>query len=124
GGALGWRPRLRRRAEMGLNSKAAITGLAEFAPRRLRDLTGVGTCLEQMSTLAVEAVTDGGLTLADVDGLVMGRIPEAEHFVPATIIEYLGLETRYSALMDLGGASAVSGLIRAAMAIATGMARA
>src|SRR5690625_5783697 len=54
----------------------------------------------------------------------MGRIAEAEHFIPATIIEYLGLETRFSALMDLGGASAVSGLIRAAMAIATGMARA
>jgi len=109
---------------MGLSNTAAITGLAEFAPRRLRDLAGVGTCLEQMSALAVEAVTDGGLTLADVDGLVMGRIAEAEHFIPATIIEYLGLETRFSALMDLGGASAVSGLIRAAMAIATGMARA
>lgn len=109
---------------MGLSKAAAIAGIAEFRPRKLKELTGVGTCLEQMATLALDAVQDAGLELREIDGLVMGRIAEAEHFIPATVIEYLGLETRFSALMDLGGASAVSGLIRAAMAIATGMARA
>lgn len=87
-------------------------------------MENVGTCLEQISTLALEALEDAGLELGDIDGLVTGRIAEAEHFVPATVIEYLGLQTRFSELMDLGGASSTSGVIRAAMAIATGMAQA
>lgn len=109
---------------MGLKNAAAIVGVTEFKTKKLKEIEGVGTCLEQMSTLATDALEDAGLELGEIDGVVMGRIPEAEHFVPATVIEYLGLQTRYSDLMDLGGASAVSGVIRAAMAVATGMARA
>lgn len=109
---------------MGLRRSAAIVGMAQFKPRKMRDLAGVGTCLEQMATLSLDALQDAGLALADIDGLITGRIAEAEHFVPATVIEYLGLETRFSELMDLGGASSTSGVLRAAMAIHAGLARA
>ncbi|HUH36665.1 MAG TPA: hypothetical protein VL027_01845 [Spongiibacteraceae bacterium] len=38
---------------MGLRRSAAIVGMAQFKPRKMRDLAGVGTCLEQMATLSL-----------------------------------------------------------------------
>ncbi len=101
---------------------SAIVGLAEFKPCKLGPAMPSGTSLEQMAELTAQALADAGLQLGQIDGLVTGSLVEAETFVPATVAEYLGLRVRFAERMDLGGASAVSGVIRAAMAVEMGLA--
>ena len=104
----------------GLRGEAAIVGVAEFAPVRKPEKLWMG--LEAYSELARMALDDAGLTIRDVDAVLTGNnLQEAQMFVPATIIEYLGIESHFSEIVDLGGASGAGLVLRAAMAIEMGL---
>ena len=104
----------------GLRGEAAVVGLAEWPAERRYDGPRAFT-LEQWASLAREALEDAGLGLDDVDGLVCSDIREASMFVPATIVEYLGRPVNFAERIDLGGATAVGMVWRAAAAIELGL---
>ncbi|MGH9137553.1 MAG: thiolase family protein [Acidimicrobiales bacterium] len=103
---------------MSLRGAAAVIGLAERAPSRYTDGE---TNLDVLAGVGVDAIRDAGLTLADIDGLVVHPIGGLPGFVPATVAEHLGLRPRYAELVDLGGATSAGMVWRAAAAIAAGM---
>lgn len=104
----------------GLRGEAAIVGVAEFAPMRKPEKLWMG--LEAYSELARMALEDAGLTIRDVDAVLTGNnLQEAQMFIPATLIEYLGIESHFSEIVDLGGASGAGLVLRAAMAIEMGL---
>jgi acetyl-CoA acetyltransferase len=96
----------------------SIVGVAERAPARD---TGDETDLTLSAAIAVEALADAGLGLDAVDGLSTHPMDTASRLVPSTIGEYLGLRLGYADSVDLGGATAVGMLWRAAAAIRAGM---
>ena len=107
---------------MGLQGKAALVGAAQYKPEKY------GTAprmfhLEQVADLATQALADAGLGLSDVDGLItMGpQFHEASSFVPAMAGEYLGVRLNFGEVVDLGGASSVGMVWRAAAAIELGL---
>jgi acyl dehydratase len=79
--------------------------------------------LQQVADLAGQALADAGLTLQDIDGLVVPGVQfhEAGMFVPAMVGEYLGVRLDFAETIDLGGASSVGAVWRAAAAIELGM---
>jgi acetyl-CoA acetyltransferase len=106
---------------MKLTGGAAIAGVAEYKPQRA-SLPVARTGLEQAADLTLRALGDCGLSLADVDGLSVAGIYESPNFVPATLTEYLGIAVSYAEALDLGGATSVSMIGRAAIAIEAGLA--
>ena len=78
---------------MGSARKGAIVGYAEWATERRYERPAF--MLEQWMDLAAEALADAGLALGDVDGLVCGTLREANMFVPATVVEYLGQPVKF-----------------------------
>ena len=104
----------------GLKGEAAIVGMAEFAPERKPTRAWMG--LEVYSELARLALEDAGLSIRDVDGIITGNnLQEAQMFIPATLIEYMGIESHFSEVLDLGGAAGAGAVMRAAAAIETGL---
>ena len=104
-----------------LTTCAAIVGAAEYPARRFSELP-TATSLEQAADLALLALADAGLTLADVDGLSVRGVYVTEQFAPATVAEYLGVRIGYGEAPDLGGATAAGMIWRAAAAIERGLA--
>ncbi len=106
---------------MGLDGSSAIVGYAEFPHER--KYTGPKQfTLEQWAELTRLSLEDAGLGLKDVDGIICTDIRETGGFTPATIVEYLGQPVNYAEKVDLGGASPVSAVWRAAAAIEMGVA--
>jgi acetyl-CoA acetyltransferase len=105
---------------MGLTGGAVVAGVHEHpAARRW---TGRRTMvIEQWAELARLALADAGIDAREVDGLVCGDLRESESFVPATIAEYLGWSVNLAERVDLGGASPVGMVWRAAAAIELGL---
>jgi acetyl-CoA acetyltransferase len=105
---------------MGLKGDAAIVGYAELAPQRTyrgpRRFT-----LEQWADLARAALDDANLPASAINGIACSGIREAASFVPATIVEYLGHPVNFAERIDLGGATAVGMVWRAAAAIELGI---
>lgn len=104
----------------GLRGDAVVAGVAEYAPERKYTGPRVMT-LEQWGDLAAMALEDAGIPAGDVDGLVCSTVRESEMFVPSTIAEYLGWRVNYAERVDLGGATPVGMLWRAAAAIELGL---
>jgi acetyl-CoA acetyltransferase len=106
---------------MGLRGDAAIVGIAEEKPER--HFTGTPRfSIEQWADLVARALDDAGIAASDVDGIVSaGDIRESGHFVPATIAEYCGFAVNFAERLDLGGASSVGMVWRAAAAIELGI---
>ena len=105
---------------MGLQGHAAVVGVADF--KNERKYTGQRKFhLEQWAELTRMAIQDAGLSKQDIDGLCCASIPESSMFAPATIAEYLGLNVNFAEMVDLGGASSVSMIWRAAAAIEMGI---
>jgi len=106
---------------MGLSGSAAIVGVADYRPERTyqgpRALS-----LEQWADLSAMALADAGVASSEVNGLVcVGDIGESAMFHPATIAEYCGWSVDFAERVDLGGASAVAAVWRAAAAIELGL---
>lgn len=107
---------------MGLTGKAALVGAAQYKPEKYASAPRMFH-LEQVADLGTQALADAGLTLGDVDGLVLTgpQFHEAGMFVPAMAGEYLGVRLDFAEVVDLGGASSVGMVWRAAAAIELGM---
>jgi acetyl-CoA acetyltransferase len=105
---------------MGLRGEAAIVGIAEYPHRRKYQGPRKFT-LEQWAELTRMALDDAGLSARDIDGIVCTDIRESGMFTPATIVEYLGQPVNFAERIDLGGATAVGMIWRAAAAIELGI---
>lgn len=105
---------------MGLRGDAAIVGFTEL-PATRRPTGPLEFMLEQWARLAAATVDDAGLSATDVDGICTSYLQESQIFVPSTIIEYLGVRANFAEMVDLGGASAVAMVWRAAAAIELGL---
>jgi acetyl-CoA C-acetyltransferase len=104
----------------GLSGDAAIVGHAERPPQR-KFVGDRKFSLEQWAELAADALDDAGLAPVDVDGIVCGNdIRESAIFVPATVAEFCGWSVNFAECIDLGGASGVGMIWRAAAAIELG----
>ena len=78
--------------------------------------------LEQWADLSARSLADAGIESHEVNGLVcVGDIGESAMFHPATIAEYCGWSVDFAERVDLGGASSVAAVWRAAAAIELGM---
>jgi len=97
----------------------AIVGIGELKPTRR---TQGATTLEYIAEAARRAVEDAGLDKDAIDGLLVGpQVGETPQHVPATVVEYLGIQPRMANVVDLGGASGPGMVWRAAAAIQAGM---
>ncbi|MFC1935195.1 thiolase family protein [Chloroflexota bacterium] len=103
-----------------LKDQACIVGVgeSEYSSPGKRDLgrSGMSLCLEAITA----AVDDAGLTCKDIDGIIpTGRGVD----IPAeAVAANLGVNMRYSAIIQMGGASSGCGIQTAAQAVATGAA--
>jgi acetyl-CoA C-acetyltransferase len=104
----------------GLRGDAVIAGIAEYPPERKfrgeRRFT-----LEQWADLAALALDDAGLSSQDVNGLCCSTLRVSETFVPSTVAEYLGWKVNVAERLDLGGATPIGMVWRAAAAIELGL---
>lgn len=105
---------------MGLRGEAAIVGIAEYPHQRKYDGPRK-FMLTQWAELTRLALEDAGLTPDQVNGVCCSDIREAGMFTPATIVEYLGQPVNFAERIDLGGATAVGMIWRAAAAIELGV---
>lgn len=105
---------------MGLKGEAAIVGFVELPAERHTTRTPRFT-MEQYAELSAAALEDAGLRAEDVDGLCVAGLSESDMFGPSTLSEYLGISVNYGERVDLGGATAVGMVWRAAAAIELGL---
>jgi acetyl-CoA acetyltransferase len=105
---------------MGLKGTAAIVGIAEYPHQRRYEGPRKFT-LSQWAELTRMALDDAGLRASDINGIVCSDIREADMFTPATVVEYLGQPVNFAERIDLGGATAVGMIWRAAAAIELGI---
>jgi acetyl-CoA acetyltransferase len=104
-----------------LSKAAAIVGVGESPVGRVPHLS---TAALQRAA-AEAALADAGLTLADIDGLLTTPVRVENWAMPvAMVAQELGLRPNYMATLDVAGASGVSMVHHAAMAIASGQAKA
>ena len=102
---------------MSLRGRAVIVGAYEHPRREIPDRT----IAQIHHEVAVGALTDAGLTLADVDAYFCDST--APGFGPISMAEYLGLATRYIDSTETGGSSYLAHVGHAAAAIAAGKCR-
>ncbi len=81
------------------------------------------TAYELAAAVAAELFAKTGLRPKDIDGLALGKaLSEAPNtFFTNYMAEYLGLTPRWSQVSDLGGASTIANVARAAMALQAGL---
>ena len=77
---------------MGLEGRAAIAGYVELKPEKKPPGDPLFS-IEQWALLAQAALQDAGIDKHEVDGLVTSSIAESAMFAPATLAEYMGLES-------------------------------
>ncbi|MFC4006974.1 acetyl-CoA acetyltransferase [Nonomuraea purpurea] len=101
---------------MTLSGRMAIAGIGETDYVRGTDQS----VLEMILAASMAAITDAGLTPADVDGI----LPPPGFVAWDEIAAHLGIkDVRYTTTPQLGGASPTAALVTAAMAISSGVAR-
>jgi acetyl-CoA C-acetyltransferase len=102
---------------MSIRGKAVIVGAFEHPRREIPDRTVAQIHRE----VAIGALADAGLTLADVDAYFCDST--APGFGPVSMAEYLGLSARYIDSTETGGSSYLAHVGHAAAAIAAGKCR-
>lgn len=105
---------------MTLRGTAVIAGVTEFPPQRRYDGPRL-LAIEQWAELSRLALADANIPPREVDGLICADIRESEMFAPATIGEYAGWSLNFAERIDLGGASPVGMVWRAAAAVEMGI---
>lgn len=106
---------------MQLSKKASITGISELPPQK--DGRGLRT-LDLLARAARLAIEDAGLSKSHIDGLLVAPPSEDTAFMwPAQVAEYLQITPASLNMVELGGASAVGCINRAALLIAAGICR-
>jgi len=103
-------------SDVSIRGKAAIAGVFEHPLRKIPDRTTARIHAE----VAVGAVADAGLSLADVDGYFCDS---TAGFGPISMAEYLGLKPHYVDSTETGGSSYIVHVGHAATAIAAGKCR-
>ncbi len=99
---------------MTVRGKAHIAGVYEHPLREIPDKTVPQIHAE----VAIGALADAGLTMADVDAYFgAGDTPG---FGALSMIEYLGISATYMDTTEMGGSSYVAHVNHAAAAIAAG----
>jgi acetyl-CoA acetyltransferase len=99
-----------------LKDQACIVGVGETPHTRGTDKSELALMLEA----STKAIRDAGLTPHDIDGIIPPPSPAtAEHFAANLGVEDL----RYSVTVHMGGASALTALQSAALAVACGVAK-
>jgi acetyl-CoA acetyltransferase len=96
---------------------AAIVGIGESRVGRVPDRSA----LQLQTDAAQAALTDAGLRMSDIDGLLTTPV-RVEHWnMPCGVVaHHLGIHPSYLATVDLAGASGAAMIHQAAMAIAAG----
>ncbi|MFK7896013.1 MAG: thiolase family protein [Myxococcota bacterium] len=98
---------------------AALVGYSEWAPQRQWDEPMFS--MEACAKLAAEALADAGVAKDEVDGLVIGGLQESPMFAPLALSEYLGIQSNFGEVVDIGGATSAGMIWRAAAAIEVGL---
>ena len=100
-----------------LKDQSCITGIGETAYTRGTDKKEFSLMLEA----SMNAIADAGLKPHDIDGIIPPPTPfaTAEHFAANLGIE----DMRYAATVHMGGASSVTALQSAALAVTYGVAK-
>ncbi len=104
-----------------MRGRGAIVGVGELAPTRT---TEGETTLSLMAKAGLAAIDDAGLTIGDVDGMLVHPIGGVSMLAPSTVLEFMGMEADFASVVDLGGASGAGMIWRAVAAIEAGMCRA
>jgi acetyl-CoA C-acetyltransferase len=99
---------------MSIRGRAFIVGAYEHPARRLADRS----TLQTFRDVAHGALTDAGLSLADIDAVFCDS--NLGGLSSLSISEYLGLRSRYMDSTDIGGSSYLSHVGHAAAAISAG----
>ncbi|MEQ8173614.1 MAG: thiolase family protein [Syntrophomonadaceae bacterium] len=104
-----------------LSRRASIIGISELPPQK--DGRGLKT-LDLLAQAARLAIRDAGLLKSDIDGLLVAPPSEDTAFMwPAQVAEYLQIFPASLNMVELGGASAVGCVNRAALLVAAGICR-
>lgn len=103
----------------GFPGSCAIAGIGETDVGKLPDRTSLSLHIEA----AAAAIRDTGLSKADIDGVLsMPPYDDPAFMFCIQVAEGLGLRSRFSSDLNLGGATPVVMVLHAAAAIAAGLA--
>ena len=103
----------------GFPGSCAIVGIGETDVGKLPDRTSLSLHIEA----AAAAIRDAGLSKADIDGVLsMPPYDDPAFMFCIQVAEGLGLRSRFSSDLNLGGATPVVMVLHAAAAIAAGLA--
>ncbi|MDP6618339.1 MAG: thiolase family protein, partial [Nitrospinota bacterium] len=103
----------------GFPGSCAIAGIGETDVGKLPDRTSLSLHIEA----AAAAIRDAGLSKADIDGVLsMPPYDDPAFMFCIQVAEGLGLHSRFSSDLNLGGATPVVMVLHAAAAIAAGLA--
>lgn len=98
-----------------LSGKAALVGYGETPYVRSSAMSVEETYMR----VALEAIADSGLTPRDIDGILM---PSYTALPPGMLEDFLDITPDFVGLMNVGGASAVSLVLNAAVLVSSGVA--
>jgi acetyl-CoA C-acetyltransferase len=101
------------------NRRAVISGISELAPIKKAQGQRTLSLLAAAGRLALE---EAGLKKNEIDGLLVTPPSEDSAFMwPAQVAEYLQMQPGYLNMVELGGASAVGAVARAAVLVEAGL---
>jgi acetyl-CoA acetyltransferase len=102
---------------MSLKDRSCIVGIGE-TPNTRGDARPVISLVTEAS---IKAIQDAGLRRSDIDGFVM---TSSRYIFQESLAVHLGIkDLRYTAVVEMGGASSIAGLQSAAMAVDSGAAK-
>jgi len=99
---------------MTTTERVAVSGIGESDIGSTPDQTSIDLHLDACIT----AIDDAGLTKSDIDGIVTGYSIVDPKLMHSTVIaDHLGIQPRYNASLQVGGATPFAGVCHAAAAI-------
>ncbi|UCH43603.1 MAG: thiolase family protein [Dehalococcoidales bacterium] len=102
---------------MGLKNKCAITGLGYTVQGKVPDRSAMSFYIEA----AKNAIADAGLSIRDIDGIIIQPCPTDSRITAFSLAQDMGLSLRFGADQQLQGASSCAIIQHAAMAVDAGL---